>query len=174
MERSEFSAHRVLVLGAKSHAILLLRSILGNVGVGKAVHVEHPTRALDLLRMEHLNAIFFDPAVEIDGQKPFMMAARRDKGMLNPMVPIFVLQEHARRLDVEKARDAGATDVLTTPISPRTVMTKLRAASLSPRAFIAGAEFFGPDRRAPIRPNYYGSDRRRRAPKKARVDFTAV
>jgi two-component system, chemotaxis family, chemotaxis protein CheY len=174
MERSEFSAHRVLVLGAKSHAIMLLRSILGNVGVGKVVHVEHPRRALELLGMEHLSAVFYDPAIEPAGEPPFMMAARRGKAMLNPMIPIFVLQERPRRLDVEKARDAGATDVLTTPMSPRTVMTKLRAATQSPRAFIAGADFFGPDRRAMLRPNYYGSDRRRRAPKKTRVDFTPV
>ena len=174
MERSEFSAHRVLVLGAKSHTIMLLRSILGTVNVGKVVHVEHSSRALELLAMEHFNAVFCDPAIEPAGEQSFMMAARRGEGMLSPMIPIFVLQERARRRDVEKARDAGATDVLTTPISPRTVMIKLRTASLSPRAFIAGAEFFGPDRRAPVRPNYYGSDRRRRAPKKARVDFTAV
>ena len=77
MERSEFSAHRVLVLGAKSHAIMLLRSILGTVGVGKVAHVEHPRRALELLGMEHFSAVFYDPAIEAAGEQPFMMAARR-------------------------------------------------------------------------------------------------
>jgi two-component system chemotaxis response regulator CheY len=174
VERSEFSAHRVLVLGSKTYGVMLLRSVLGIVGVGKVVHVEHPRRALELLTMEHFSAVFCDHAADATGERPFVVAARRSEIMLNPMIPIFVLQEHARRRDVEKARDIGVTDVLTTPISPRTVITKLRAATQTPRPFIAGTEFFGPDRRAGMRPAYYGSDRRKRAPKKTKIDSTPV
>ena len=75
---------------------------------------------------------------------------------------------------MEKARDAGVTDVLTTPISPKTIITKLKAAVLTPRPFIVASEFFGPDRRAKARSAYYGSDRRQRTPRKAKVDFTAI
>ncbi|HEX4026937.1 MAG TPA: hypothetical protein VHX18_04900 [Rhizomicrobium sp.] len=171
MEPSDFSAYRVLVLGAKTHGILLLRSVLNIIGVVKVVHVEHPRRALELLRIEHFNAVFCDLAVDGAGEPPFVVSARRDQSMLNPMIPIFLLQENPCRRDVEKARDVGATDVLTTPISPKTVITKLRK---SPRPFIAGNEFFGPDRRAGYRPAYHGSDRRTRAPRKAKVDFTIV
>jgi CheY-like chemotaxis protein len=174
MERSEFSAHRVLVLGTKSNAVMLLRSILGSAGVGRVVHVEHPRRALELLTIEHFNAVFCDGAMEGEAARPFVVAARRDEGMLNPMIPIFVLQESARRRDVEMARDAGVTDVLTTPISPKTVITKLKTASQAPRPFIAGTDFFGPDRRGRATPAYYGTDRRKRAPKKTRIEFTQL
>jgi two-component system chemotaxis response regulator CheY len=174
MDRSEFSAHRILVLGAKSHAVMLLRSILGTVGVGRVVHIEHPRRALELLGLEQFSAVFCDLAAERTDAQSFVVAARRNEAMLNPMIPIFVLRENARRRDVEQARDAGVTDVLTTPISPKTVITKLKTATQAPRPFIAGAEFFGPDRRARARPAYYGSDRRMRAPKKAKIDFTSV
>ncbi len=61
--------------------------------------------------------------------------------LVNPLVPIFALQDRARRRDVEQARDAGVTDVITTPISPRTIVTKLKAA---PRPFIVAPDFFGP------------------------------
>jgi len=174
MQRTEFSAHRVMVLGPKSHAVLLLRSILNTVGVGRVVHVEHSSRALELLGMEQFSAVFFDPAMDPIADQPFVVAARRSEAVINPMIPIFALQESARRRDVEEARDTGVTDVLTTPISPKTVMTKLRVATVSPRPFIASNEFFGPDRRARLRPTYYGSDRRMRAPKKAKVDFTMI
>ncbi len=173
VERSEFSAHRVLVLGSKTYGVMLLRSVLGIAGVGKVVHVEHSRRALELLGMEHFTAVFCDLAAERAGQS-FVAAARRNEAMLNPMIPIFVLRENARRRDVEQARDAGVTDVLTTPISPKTVITKLKTATQAPRPFIAGTEFFGPDRRARARPAYYGSDRRKRAPKKTKIDFTSV
>ena len=174
MERSEFAAHRVLLLGAKTHGIMLLRSVLGIIGMGRIVHVEHPHRALELLGMEHFSAVFCSPVEDASGERTFVEAARRSEAMLNPMIPIFLLQEGARRRDVEKARDMGATDVLTTPMSPKTLSTKLRAATQAPRPFIIASEFFGPDRRAKLRPAYYGSERRKRAPKKTKFDFTAV
>jgi DNA-binding response OmpR family regulator len=104
----------------------------------------------------------------------FPVAARRSNGMLNPMIPIFALREGARRRDVEQARDVGVTDILTTPISPKTIMSKLQAALTAPRPFIVATEFFGPDRRAKARAPYYGADRRTRVAKKAKVDFTAI
>ena len=131
-------------------------------------------RALELLGMEHFHAVFYADNTDAVDEKPFVVSARRDKGMLNPMLPIFEFQERARRRDVEAARDGGVTDVLTIPISPKTLVTKLQVATHSPRPFIVATEFFGPDRRAKARPAYHGSDRRKRVTKKAKVDFTAV
>ena len=174
MERSDFSAHRILVLGAKTHSLMLLRSVLGIIGVGRIVHVENARRALELLSVEHFSAVFCDHALEPDGGASFVVQARRGETMLNPMIPLFMFKDNARRRDVEKARDAGVTDVITTPISPKTLTTKLKTATQSPRPFIVGHDFFGPDRRAKARPAYYGSDRRKRAPKKAKIDFTMI
>ena len=112
-------------------------------------------------------------AIGVDGMS-FPTAARRREGMLNPMIPIFAIREGARRKDVKQARDTGVTDVLTTPISPKTIMAKLHGALVAPRPFIVANEFFGPDRRAKARAPYYGSDRRTRVAKKAKVDFTLI
>ena len=174
MERTEFHAHRALIVGAKTHALQLLRSILSIAGVGKITHVEDSGRALELLGMEHFSVVFCDHKIGGAGEKSFVAASRRGDAMLNPMVPIFMLQERARRRDVEKARDTGVNDVLTTPISPKILLEKLRAATQAPRPFIVAPEFFGPDRRAKVRPTYFGSDRRKRAPKKVKVDFTYI
>jgi two-component system, chemotaxis family, chemotaxis protein CheY len=174
MKHTDFSEHRVLLLGAKTHALVLLRSLLGHAGITKIIQVEDPRRALELLSMEHFSAVFCEPSVGRAKEKPFIVAARRSDAMLNPMIPIFVMQECARRRDVEKARDTGVTDVLTTPISPKTLIDKLRAATQTPRPFIVAPEFFGPDRRAKARPVYFGSDRRKRAPKKTKIDFTHI
>lgn len=172
MQQTEFSACRVLLLGVKSHNIQILRSVLAIAGVGRVVHVEEGNAAKDLLTIEHFNAVFCD--LDADTQMDFVMAARRREAMLNPMIPIFVLQSQAKRRSVEKARDCGATDVLTTPISPKTVAAKLRAAMENPRPFIVSHEFFGPDRRAKMRPAYFGKDRRKKAPRKTRVDFIHI
>jgi CheY-like chemotaxis protein len=174
MERADFSSHRVLILGGKTHTVTLLRSIMNIIGLTRITLVEDKGRALELLSMEHFTSVFFDPRIcGLDGMH-FAAAARRQDGMLNPMIPIFALQDRARRRDVEKARDAGVTDVITAPISPRTLMTKLQTAVSAPRPFIVSSQFFGPDRRSRARPPYYGSDRRIRVVKKAKMDFTHI
>jgi len=174
MERTDFSTHRVLVLGAKSHGIQLICSILGIAGIGKVIRVCDVRRALELLSRERFSAVICDSKVEGVGGRPFIKAARRDISMVNPMIPIFVFQERALRSDVEKARDTGANDVVTTPISAKTIAAKILAATKSPRPFIVAEEFFGPDRRVKARPAYFGNDRRKRVPRKAKVDFVRI
>jgi len=172
MEQTEFSGHRVLLLGAKTHNVQVLRSVLVFIGVGKTVLVETGAAAINQLSIEHFHAVF----CELDGeaQLSFVRAARRRGATLNPMIPIFLLQAQMRRRHIEKARDSGATDLLTIPISPRTVAAKLRAATKNPRPFIVAQEFFGPDRRSKVRPAHSGNDRRKKAPKKTRVDFVHI
>jgi CheY-like chemotaxis protein len=174
MERSELSVHKILIVGGKTHPILLLRSVLGIAGVSKILQTEDPRRAIELLSTEQFSAVFVGAEIgDIDGVT-FPVTARRRDGVLNPMIPIFALKARAHRRDVERARDDGVTDVMTVPISPKTIMTKLNAAFEAPRPFIVSSEFFGPDRRARNRAAWYGSDRRKRAAKKAKVDFTAI
>jgi hypothetical protein len=172
MEQTEFSGHRVLLLGPKNHTTQILRSVLVLVGIGRCVPVEEYATALDLLSMEHFHAVFC--VLDGEAQIRFLLAARRRHGILNPMVPIFLLEGQARRRQIEKARDSGATDIFTMPVSPKTVAAKLRSATQNPRAFIVAHDFFGPDRRAKMRPAYFGSDRRKKVPKRARLDFVHI
>ncbi|HWA70404.1 MAG TPA: response regulator [Rhizomicrobium sp.] len=174
MDRVEFSSHKILIVGGKTHSVQLLRSVLGIAGVTRLIQVEDSARAMELLATEHFSAVFASQDVApVDGMT-FAVAARRKDGILNPMIPIFALQERARRRDVEHARDAGVTDVLTTPLSPQTIMTKLRVAFHTPRAFIVATEFFGPDRRGAGRAAWFGADRRTRTARKGKVDFTQI
>jgi DNA-binding response OmpR family regulator len=174
MERTEITCHHILLVGAKTHCMMLLRSVLGIAGIDKITHQQDPRNAIRVLRQEQFSAIFCDWEVAgIDGMS-FAVAARRSRGVLNPMLPIFVMQERARRRDVVRARDEGITDVITVPLSPRTLMRKLTVVTRAPRPFIVATDFFGPDRRARVDPSFAGKDRRVRAARKAKVDFTQV
>jgi CheY-like chemotaxis protein len=170
-----------MLVGSKTHSLSLLRSVLTAAGITHVVQVERADRALELLRMDPFSVVFYgepekgpENSPEKNNDMPFAMAVRRGTAMPNPMIPIFLLGERVRRRDVEKARDLGATDVLTMPISTRTVMEKLSAALSAPRPFIVAPDFFGPDRRAKRREGFAGRERRVRAPRKTRVDFTAI
>jgi PleD family two-component response regulator len=171
MGQAEFKNLRVLLVGSRTHMLSLLRTVLSVAGVTRVVRMEQPDRALDLLRQERFAAVFCD-TLALRGGMPFAVAARRAPAVLNPTIPLFVLHERARRRDVERARDLGATDVLTVPISPRTVSLKLKAALKAPRPFILAPPFFGPDRRVQDSKPPAGPERRMRPVRKARANLT--
>lgn len=171
MDHLGFENLGVMLVGAKTHPMAVVRAVLGLAGVTRITQVEQPGRALEVLKTEYFTAVFCEQACMIEGM-PFAVAARRKPSMLNPAVAIFVVKERARQRDVEKARDLGATDVLTMPVSPRTVIDKLSAAVHAPRPFIVAPDFCGPDRRSQSRKTFAGTERRARVPRKMQVDFT--
>jgi len=169
MERADFAALGILLLSEKNHAAQTLRSVLTLAGVTRIASFDNSRRALEILTMDNYDAVFCgEYAQPVDGMS-FPVAVRRVSGILNPLVPVFVFHENARRRSVEAARDTGATDFLTCPISPKTVMAKLEAAIVRPRPFIKAPDYFGPDRRARQRPAWSGEERRTRIPKKINV-----
>lgn len=158
-----------MLLSEKNHAAQTLRAVLALAGIARITVIDNSRRALDVLTMDHYDAIFCSENCAPVNGLTFPLAVRRMPGILNPLIPVFVFNEAARRRDVEAARDTGATDFLTCPVSPKTVMTKLEAALVNPRPFIKAPEYFGPDRRARQRPVWSGEDRRTRIPRKIKV-----
>lgn len=171
MQRTDLADLRVLLVGNRGHVMATLRAVLGVAGISRIVQAERPDRALDLLGMDQFAAVYCEHG-SMAQDLPFAVAVRRLPSMLNPMIPIFTLASRAYRRDVEKARDLGATDVLTMPVSPRTLIEKLDAALAAPRPFILAPDFFGPDRRSRGREAFVGRERRFRVPRKQRIDFS--
>lgn len=169
MERADFAALRILLVSEKNHAAQTLRAVLTLAGISRITGVEASPRAIELLTMDPYDAVFCaEDCAPVRGLS-FPLAVRRLPRILDPLMPVFVFQEQARRRAVEAARDTGATDFLTCPVSTRTVMTKLRAALVAPRPFIKAPDYFGPDRRTRQRPAWSGEERRVRIPRKIRV-----
>lgn len=61
--------------------------------------------------------------------------------------PIILLSSPRPRSDIERARDAGATEFLVTPLAPITMINRLKSMQSQPRTFIEASRFTGPDRR---------------------------
>jgi two-component system chemotaxis response regulator CheY len=169
-ELTELKDLRVLVVGGKPSSVQILRTVFGVAGIGNVAAVAESRIAINLLCSERFTAVFCDDRCESIGGLPFPLAARRSTGLLNPMIPIFLLCSAARRRQVEQARDTGITDVLARPLSAATILRKMRIALIKPRPFIAAPDFFGPDRRVRERGPIDGEERRKRAAKK--VKFT--
>jgi DNA-binding response OmpR family regulator len=168
MDLENLSDVRVLLVARKGSSTQVLRTVFNVAGITKVTSVDEPRRAIELLCVEHFHAVYVEGVLEHDGM-PFAQAARRLPSLLNPMIAIFAVFPEARKRDVETARDLGVHDVICRPVSPKTVMTKLRAVLVAPRPFIAAPNFFGPDRRAGRAGSPPRKERRQRATRKVSV-----
>jgi two-component system chemotaxis response regulator CheY len=169
MGERDLKSLQVLMVSARPHVAQVLRQVLTIAGVGDIALAADGRSAIAMLREKVFDAVFCDEASARDTGEDFGRAARRSDGLLDPMLPVFLVYGGPRRRDVEIARDQGYTDVLTRPISAATIMRKLRVAIARPRPFIVAPEFFGPDRRAEARGSFRGNERRKRQPRKMKV-----
>jgi CheY-like chemotaxis protein len=169
MKARDFKSLKVLIVSAKPHVVQILRQVLGIAGVVEIVAVTDGRSAIGLLTHQFFDAVFCDEAVSRDTGQDFGTAARRSEGLVDSMVPVFLVCAGPRRRDIETARDQGYTNVLARPISAATVARKLRLALERPRPFIVAPAFFGPDRRSEARGQFRGEDRRKRAPRKVKI-----
>ena len=164
----EITSQRVLIAGGRPHAVRLLRQIFEMLGVRLVHQSGFVNGAVELLRTHRFVAVFCDENLEDARAGDFIHAARRSPGLVDPLLPIFLVCSGPKRKDIEAARDLGFTDVLTRPVSAATILRKIRSATGNPRPFIVAGAFFGPDRRTGAR-GFAGGERRTRQPKKVRL-----
>lgn len=84
---------------------------------------------------------------------------RKSPDSPNTFVPIILVTAYREREHVFKARDAGVTEYVIKPVSPKGLFSRVEAVIERPRRFVRIGEFFGPDRRRHNK-EFDGSDRR--------------
>jgi DNA-binding response OmpR family regulator len=97
--------------------------------------------------MEPLNGIEFTKKVRLGADSP------------NPFLPIIMLTGYTDRLRVFRARDAGVTEFMAKPISPKSLYARITTVIDRPRPFVRSENYFGPDRRRRVI-EFQGADRR--------------
>jgi CheY-like chemotaxis protein len=76
------------------------------------------------------------------------------------MLPVIMLTAHTEASRIASLRDAGATEVVTKPMSVQALFKRLTAVIESPRPFIVSRNYVGPCRRRRSRSDYVGPMRR--------------
>jgi len=84
---------------------------------------------------------------------------RRSEESPNKYVPIIMVTAHNERDHVFIARDAGVTEYVIKPVSPKALFSRIEAVIERPRRFVRVGDYFGPDRRR-HKTAYEGDDRR--------------
>lgn len=145
----QFSRLRILVIDDNDFMRQLYRQLLQAIGFRPA-HINEATDGGTAIR--HLNDHVCDLAICDLNMKPmngkvFTRFMRADQASPDPYLPIIVCTGHTELVHIANARDAGANEILSKPVTGAALYARLQAVVEAPRPFIITQEFVGPDRR---------------------------
>lgn len=138
----------------------LLESVLEHLGIKNIITAENGDAAFEVFQRHNSDIILSDWLMEpVDGIE-LTREIRKNPLSPNRMVPIILITGYSAWERVEEARDAGVTEFLVKPFTANDLARRIAHVINSPRDFIETDDFFGPDRRRRINPNYRGPYRR--------------
>ena len=161
MIRIDFNRLYFLVVDDNNHMRRMVRAILHGFGAREVHEAEDGAAGLETFNNHKPDIIVTDWAMPIFDGLELTQIIRQSGTSPNPYVPIIMLTGHAEKKRVASARDAGVTEFLAKPISPKSVYQRVVNVILHPRPFIKTTTYFGPDRRRNFNSNYTGPERRK-------------
>lgn len=148
-----------LIVDDNGHMRTLLSAVLKAFGILDIRQASNAGDAAAEIRKSVPDFAIIDYLMPPDDGIEFVKAIRRGNENIRYM-PIILVTSYAERECVERARDAGATEFLVKPITPKGVLRRVEEIVLRPRDFIKLEDYFGPDRRRRADPNFTGPYRR--------------
>lgn len=137
----------------------LLRDVLTAFGVNSIVSVSDGGRAWQELREFPADLAVVDWNMRPVSGLQFVKRVRQGRDSPNPFLPVIMLTAYSERRRVMMGRDAGVTEFLTKPVTPKRLYDRIAAIVEHNRGFIRSQSYFGPDRRR-IDKGIVGADRR--------------
>lgn len=157
-----FADVTILVVDDNQYMRQLIGNMLRAFEVGIVLSAGNAAEAFDEIRQTHVDCLVVDWLMPggMSGIE-FVRLVRTSPQSPQPDIPLILCTGHTEKHRVMEARDAGVSEILTKPVSPRSLLHKLRQAVFHPRAFIISPTYTGPDRRRRKNAKYDGFERRR-------------
>ena len=138
----------------------LLISVLSSLGIGNITGVSDGREAFECFQQENHDIVLADWLMSPGDGLELTREIRTNALSPNRMVPIILLSGYSAWDRVAEARDVGITEFLIKPFSANDIARRVTHVINNPRNFIETPDFFGPDRRRRVDPNYRGPERR--------------
>lgn len=160
MKSYNLSRLSVLVVEDNAFMLKVVKDILRAFGIRDIKTADDGAGALRELKVSSPDFIILDWKMDpIDGIE-FLKMLRTASDSANPTVPVIMLTGHTEIEKVMKARDAGANEFLSKPISATALYKRIVSIIERPRLFISSNRFKGPCRRRYDNPNIPHDERR--------------
>jgi two-component system chemotaxis response regulator CheY len=155
-----FDYVNILLVDDNRHMRILLSEILRAIGVRKVLEASDGAEGMHILKQFPVDIIMTDLAMApVDGVD-FIRLLRTSPTSPNPMCPVIMISGHSTLRRISEARDAGANEFLSKPVTARGVLSRVSEIIEHPRPFVRSSTYFGPDRRRRQDPSYSGPRRR--------------
>lgn len=156
----KFEKLDVLIVEDTAPMRKLLISVLENLGVRNIMSAPDGEKAFEMFQKHNSDIILTDWLMRpMDGMQ-LTREIRKNPLSPNRMVPIILITGYSAWQRVEEARDSGVTEFLVKPFTANDLARRIVHVINAPRDFIETQDFFGPDRRRRVNPNYRGPFRR--------------
>jgi two-component system, chemotaxis family, chemotaxis protein CheY len=151
---------RILLVDDNHYMRVLLAEILRAIGVQHIYEANDGAEGLQMMRDYPIDVVMTDLSMQpLDGID-FVRLLRNSPDSPNQMAPVIMVTGHSTFARVNEARDAGVSEFLAKPLTARGVIERLHQAIERPRPFVRSGDYFGPDRRRRVDPDYRGPKRR--------------
>ena len=151
---------RVLLLEDNFSMRTLIITVLRMLGIPNVKASANVDQAMVELEMQEPDIAIVDCDNDPKEGPKFIRAMRRlDDGRFAE-VPVILLSAYADRQMVDRARNAGANDLLVKPFSPRILLQHIGFVIENPRSTVQVESYVGPDRRQQMDENFRGPERR--------------
>jgi CheY-like chemotaxis protein len=150
---------RFLIVDDNSHMIHIVETILRGFGAALISSARDAAEAFDKIKNDDVDIVICDYMMPVLDGLEFVKLLRTSSDITNHAVPVILLTAHTERSRVEAARDMGATEVCSKPVTAKELLRKVVAVVDFPRPFIRASGYVGPDRRRNTR-EYNGPERR--------------
>src|SRR4051812_33294990 len=161
MIRIDFNKLRFLVIDDNAHMRRILRTLLHGFGARDVYEAEDGAAGLEAFTHYMPDIVLTDWAMPIFDGLELAQMLRQPGATSNPFVPIIMLTGHSEKKRVMAARDAGITEFMVKPVSPKALYQRILTVIANPRPFIRTKTYFGPDRRRNTNSSYVGPERRK-------------
>lgn len=137
----------------------LLRDVLAAFGIKNVISVSDGGRAWRELQDFPADIAIVDWNMRPVSGLQFVKRVRQGRDSPNPFLPVIMLTAYSERRRVMMGRDAGVTEFLVKPVTPKRLYDRIATIIEHNRGFIRSPTYFGPDRRR-IDKGMIGADRR--------------
>ena len=173
--RVDFSQLGVMIVDDNRHMRALLCSIMHALGIKRVKEVGDGETALTEIGAFEPDILITDWHMEPMDGTTLVKTIRHSSEDLIRYMPIIMLSGHSDMVRVREARDCGVHEVLTKPVSAKSLLARLITIIEQPRPFIKTEQYFGPDRRRQdIGPPHGETDRRSGAASEGDDDATEM
>ena len=151
---------RVLLLEDNLSMRTLIITVLRMLGIPNVKASANVDQAMVELEMQEPDIAIVDCDNDPKEGPKFIRAMRRFEDGRFAEVPVILLSAYADRQMVDRARNAGANDLLVKPFSPRILLQHIGFVIENPRSTVQVESYVGPDRRQQIDEDFEGPERR--------------